>query len=55
MMFAISSLISLLTKKLLDLNYKIAIIDRLDWGVKPILQFVENPNLTIYKDDSFSL
>lgn len=42
---------SLLTKKLLDLNYKITIIDRLDWGIKPILQFIDNKNLTVIKED----
>lgn len=42
---------SLLTKKLLDSNYKVTILDRLDWGVKPILQFISNKNLTVYKDD----
>ena len=40
---------SLLTKKLLDLNYKITIIDKLDWGIKPILQFIDNENLTVLK------
>ncbi len=42
---------SILTKLLLESNYKVRVLDRLDFGVDPIIQFFSNPNYEFIKGD----
>lgn len=42
---------SLLVNKLLNLGYKIVIVDIFMWGIDPILHFIEHKNLKIIKSD----
>ena len=42
---------SVLVKELLDIGHKVTCLDRFFFGYEPLAEVMENPNLTIIKDD----